>query len=615
MGRGGPRGPLAWLGGLLCLYLAWPLVAFAVRFVTASRRGFHVPGLFPALGVSAACATISLGVMTVLGVPLAYLLARSKGRVASAVGLVVQLPLALPPLMSGIILIYVIGPYTWLGRHFGGHLTDSMTGVVIAMTFVSAPFLIVAARAGFATVDAGLYDVAATLGHGELSRFLRVALPAAGPGVRAGMLLAWLRAFGEYGAVVILAYNPATLPVYAYNQFSGIGLPTTLAPTALSIVVAVAAVGLSRLRAPARRAAPTMPTVVAPSPAAPAPVGFALDHRVGSFRLSLEHHSRGRLSVVGPSGSGKSTLLRALAGLYGATPGEVSFGSDDVGLLAAEDRGVGYVAQGFGLFSHLTVWRQLTFARDASPGLASYWLEHLHLTGLERRYPAELSGGQRQRVALAQALTRSPRVLLLDEPLSSLDVPVRLELRRELRRLQIDTGMSSVIVTHDPEEAAYLADEVIVLDHGVALQAGATRDVFSRPASPEVARLLGIANLHRGVVVEPGLIDSLGARVAVDTMGLAAGSAVLWAVRPERVRLTGAADAEAIPGAVVDVADVGVGVDLLVTLAPGLDLVVRSFDSTEWVTGDRCGVLIEHDAITMWESDLDVTSPAAAPGP
>ena len=132
--------------------------------------------------------------------------------------------------MCGILLIYLVGPYTFLGRLFGGNLTNSLTGIVLAQTFCAAPFLIVAARSAFGALDPATLDMAATLGHSEVSRFRLVALPLAAPGIRAGMVLAWLRAFGEYGAVIILAYHPFSLPVYTYNQFSGIGLPTTWLP-------------------------------------------------------------------------------------------------------------------------------------------------------------------------------------------------------------------------------------------------------------------------------------------------------------------------------------------------------------------------------------------------
>jgi ABC-type Fe3+/spermidine/putrescine transport system ATPase subunit/ABC-type sulfate transport system permease component len=591
------------------LYLVLPLAAFVVRFAAGPARGFHTAGLFPSLWVSVCCATISLAVVTLLGVPLAFVLARSKSRLASVVGLVVQIPLALPPLMSGILLVYVVGPYTFLGRLFGGRLTDSMAGIVIAMTFCSAPFLIVAVRAAFVAIDQGLLDVAATLGHGDVARFLRVAVPIAGPSVRAGMLLTWLRAFGEYGAVIILAYNPASLPVYTYNQFSGRGLPTTLAPTALALGVAVVVVVVSRVRV-TRPAAPVVaPTPQSPAPATSRPVRFDIDHHVGSFHLDLALNSEARhLAVLGPSGSGKSALLRCLAGLYGPGPGPVWYGEEPVQGVAVERRRVGYVAQGFALYPHLTVWRHLLFAQGATPGLAAYWLEHLRLDGLEGRYPSELSGGQRQRVALAQVLCQSPQVLLLDEPFSALDVPVRMELRRELRRLQRETGLATVLVTHDPEEAAFLSDEVIVLAHGRALQSGTSREVYSRPVSPEVARLLGIANIHHAIVASDGWLDVRGVHIMVRETGLAPGTAVLWSIRPEHVSVspvmatspTLTLGDQGLMATLTDVADVGTAFDLFLAVGDDLVLQARVVESSGLSVGMRCRVELSQEAILVW---------------
>lgn len=604
------RSPLLWLGGLIVLYLGYPLVGFVVRLITAPQRGFHAPGLFPALWVSISCATISLALVTLFGVPLAYVLARSRGPFAAIVGVIVQVPLALPPLMSGIVLVYLIGPYTFLGQLFGRHLTDSLAGVVIAMTFVSAPFLIVAARASFAALDQGLLDVAATLGHSEASRFLRVAVPGAGHGIRAGMLLSWLRAFGEYGAVVILAYNPASLPIYTYNQFSGRGLPTTLAPTALALAVAVVAVLLSRVRLPRATRTPATATASSPTERATEPVRFSVDHRLGSFHLAVASTSNARhLGVLGPSGSGKSALLRCLAGLYGPGPGPVFYGDQLVSDVPVEKRGVGYVAQGFSLYPHLTVWRHLLFAKGSSPELAAYWLEHLRLSGLEGRLPAELSGGQRQRVGLAQVLCASPRVLLLDEPFSALDVPVRLELRRELRTLQRETGLATVLVTHDPEEAAFLSEELLVITDGVVLQSGPSRAIFNRPASAQVARLVGVENLHRATVASRASLNVAGDVVAIAPTDVSPGTEVLWSIRPERVTVSPAHVGEmvegvALEGTLNDVADVGTAYDLTVTLRGGLELSARTWGSLELGEGSPCRVSLDPDGIALWPAEL-----------
>ncbi len=586
------------------LYLVAPLVALAVRFATTQQRGFHAPGLVAALWTSLSGATISLVLITIFGVPLAFVLARSHGRLARVVGVLVQIPLALPPLMSGIVLIYLVGPYTFLGRLFHRGLTNSPAGVVIAMTFVAAPFLVVAARAAFESVDQSLLDVAETLGHGEWSRFVRVAVPVAAPGIRGGMVLAWLRAFGEYGAVVVLAYNPATLPIYTYNQFSGAGLSTTLAPTALALVVATLVVAASRLRWPRRRRVPDG-DVGTPAAVPATPIRFGVDHRLGSFRLLLDCARPVRhLAVLGPSGAGKSALVRSLAGLYGSGAAQFWWGDESLGEVPVLRRRVGYVAQGFTLFPHLSVWRQLLFARAAKPEIARYWLARLGLAGLESAMPAHLSGGQRQRVALAQVLCAEPAVLLLDEPFSALDVPVRQDLRRLVRELQRETGLSTVLVTHDPEEAGFLADDVLVISDGTSLQFGASREVFAHPASAEVARLLGIANLLTGRVVAGG-IESGGVVVRAPVEGLALDDEVSWSVRPERVNLVRSVPSASpgtttLFGTIRDVADVGVASDVVVDVTGAFAVLVRSWESAEWSIGDSCAVVVRAADVSCW---------------
>jgi molybdate transport system permease protein len=387
------------------------------------------------------------------------------------VGVVVQLPLAVPPLICGILLVYIVGPYTFLGQLSGERLTQTMYGVVIAQSFVSLPFLVVVARSAFRAVDPSLGDVAATLGHGPLARFLRVDVPAASEGLRTGAILMWLRAFGEYGTTVVLAYHPYSLPVYVDNLFSSGPLSLAEAPTILAFGVAVLAIAAVRVRRPARVRRRLIPAPLAPVPTPLAPVGFDIDVTVGTFRLRVAHpEGAHRLAVVGPSGSGKSVTLRVLAGLLGPDAGTVTYGDVDVSRTAPERRRVGYVPQGFGLMPGRTVWQQAVFGVDADPARAAWWLQTLHLDGLLDRLPEQLSGGQRQRVSLARALAGDPRVVLLDEPFSALDAPVRAELRRELRRLQREVNLSTVLVTHDPEEAAMLADEIMVVSDGQVLQ-------------------------------------------------------------------------------------------------------------------------------------------------
>ena len=166
--------------------------------------------------------------------------AGSGPRRAALLGFLVQLPLALPPLASGMLLLFLVGYATPLGRLTGGALTDSFAGIVLAEVFVAAPFLIIAARSAFAAIDPVLEDVAATLGRGPLYVFFRVSLPIAWPAILSGLLLAWLRAFGEFGATVMVAYHPYSLPVYTYVAFGSQGLPAMLPVLLPTLALALA---------------------------------------------------------------------------------------------------------------------------------------------------------------------------------------------------------------------------------------------------------------------------------------------------------------------------------------------------------------------------------------
>jgi ABC-type Fe3+/spermidine/putrescine transport system ATPase subunit/ABC-type sulfate transport system permease component len=609
---------LRWLGALLVLYLAYPVGAFFVRIVGGHNEGWNFPGLWSALWVSVAGSTISLLIGVVTGIPLAYVLAHRRGWLSSAVGVIVQLPLAVPPLICGILLIYIVGPYTFLGQLSGERLTQTMYGVVIAQSFVSAPFLVVVARSAFRAVDPSLDDVAATLGHGPVARFLRVDIPAAADGLRTGMILMWLRAFGEYGTTVVLAYHPYSLPVYVDNLFSSGPLSQAEAPTILAFGVAVLAIVAVRVRRPARVRRRPIPAARAPVPMPPTPVGFDIDVAVGTFRLRVAHPEGGhRLAVVGPSGSGKSVTLRALAGLLGPDAGTVTYGDADVSRTATERRRLGYVPQGFGLIPGRTVWQQAVFGVDADPARAAWWLETLHLDGLLDRLPEQLSGGQRQRVSLARALAGDPRVVLLDEPFSALDAPVRAELRREMRRLQREVNLSTVLVTHDPEEAAMLADEIVVVSDGQVLQSGSCRDVYQRPASAQIGRLLGIDNLFEGIAGSGGVLlagrdrgpgfPGDGVPVGLVT-GLPSGARLLWQVPPEalRVRLGpwlpdgNSPTLDLGPGRVTDIIDLGRTIELVVVLSSGIELRARTLEMPDFSVGAACRVETDRDAVSVW---------------
>jgi len=217
------------------------------------------------------------------------------------------------------------------------------------------------------------------------------------------------------------------------------------------------------------------------------------------------------VALLGPSGSGKTTLLRTIAGLEFPDEGQVLFEGQDVTFASAAARRVGFVFQQYALFKHMTVARNIAFGLDVRKGKdkppkaeiarrVDELLKLVELDGLGKRYPSQLSGGQRQRVALSRALAVQPSVLLLDEPFGALDATVRKSLRKELRRVHDATGVTTIFVTHDQEEALELADRVAILNAGRIEQIGTPHEVHDYPASPFVCGFVGEANRFEGAV-------------------------------------------------------------------------------------------------------------------
>jgi sulfate/thiosulfate transport system ATP-binding protein len=221
-------------------------------------------------------------------------------------------------------------------------------------------------------------------------------------------------------------------------------------------------------------------------------------------------------ALLGPSGSGKSTLLRVIAGLERPETGRVLIGDTDVTDRPARTRGVGMVFQHYAAFKHMTVWDNVAFGlkirkrpRDEVRRRVHELLELVQLEGLAKRYPAQLSGGQRQRMALARALAVEPSVLLLDEPFGALDARVRKELRAWLRRLHDEVHVTTIIVTHDQEEAMEVAGQIVVLNEGRVEQVGSPRELYERPANEFVMSFVGPVNRLGDTYVRPHDVDLL----------------------------------------------------------------------------------------------------------
>ena len=253
------------------------------------------------------------------------------------------------------------------------------------------------------------------------------------------------------------------------------------------------------------------------------------------------------IGLLGPSGCGKSTTLYMISGLQKPTDGKIFFGEEDVTDLPTEARGIGLVFQNYALYPHMTVKQNILFplqnlkgedkmTKEAMLERAEWAAKLVQIDELLERKPSEMSGGQQQRVAIARALVKMPRVLLLDEPLSNLDARLRLQTREEIRRIQRETGITTIFVTHDQEEAMSISDQIVVMKLGVVQQIGAPQDVYDNPANLFVAKFLGTppVNVFEGTVRGGKLC--LGEDVVMDVPGVA-DQEVFVGIRPEGFEL------------------------------------------------------------------------------
>ena len=258
--------------------------------------------------------------------------------------------------------------------------------------------------------------------------------------------------------------------------------------------------------------------------------------------ISLDVYDGEFVCFLGPSGCGKTTLLRAVAGLDIQTQGRIEQDGQDISALPPAERDFGIVFQSYALFPNLTVTRNVAYGlenrklpkADITARVVEL-LELVSLTDQGDKYPAQLSGGQQQRVALARAMATSPGLLLLDEPLSALDARVRVHLRSEIKDLQRRLGVTTIMVTHDQEEALTMADRIVVMNHGVIDQVGSPEEIYSYPATSFVADFIGSMNFVPGEVSGPDEVTIGSTKLTCDTKDLAPGSKATVAIRPEDV--------------------------------------------------------------------------------
>ncbi|MGW7270060.1 ABC transporter permease [Streptomyces sp. NPDC054864] len=654
----GPRTPLALaIPALLAIaFLMLPLLGILVR-TEWGELGAHLTaeGTTQALKLSLVVSFWALGISLLLGVPLAWLLARVDFPGKAVVRSLVLLPMVLPPTVGGVALLLafgrrgLLGP--WLEDTFGITLPFHTSGAVIAAAFVAMPFLVISLEGALGGLRPRYEETAASLGASPVRVFCTVTLPMVAPGLIAGAALTWARALGEFGATITFAGNlpgtTQTLPLQVYlllqdSPEAATSVSLLLLAIAMAVLVALRGRWMSAPggRGRGRRDSVGLPdeavafgggsesgggpgfgsrggpgpglayelrlpdtTVDEPSP--PSTERWSLHAEVSGFnQLTLDADPGTTIAVVGPNGAGKTTLLRALLGLTPRAHAELRLGDTDVTGLPPHRRHVAWVPQDGALFPHMSALANTSYGPRAS-GVpraearrrAQEWLDRLGVGHLAHRRPAQISGGQAQRVALARALAARPRLLLLDEPLAALDQTTRAHVRHTLRT-HLDTfGGVCLIVTHDPVEAVSLADRVLVLDQGLALQDEPPAEVTRHPRSPWVARMLG-RNAWPGTAGPEGLVLP-GGGTLVTAEPLPPGTEALAIIAPEAVSVhrdkpTGS-PRNVWPGTIREITTSGSRLRLLITSPQAPDLVAE-------ITPQAAAELGLTDGTSVWTS-------------
>lgn len=318
-------------------------------------------------------------------------------------------------------------------------------------------------------------------------------------------------------------------------------------------------------------------------------------------QVNLEFDQGKFYTLLGPSGCGKTTLLRLIAGFIEPTLGDVFFNGKKMNHIPANKRQVNTVFQDYALFPHLNVFENVAFGlrvkkmkNNVIEEKVKESLKFVNLAGYEQREINEMSGGQRQRVAIARAIVNEPEVILLDEPLSALDLKLRTEMQYELRELQRRLGITFILVTHDQEEALAMSDEIFVLNEGRVEQSGTPTDIYDEPINRFVADFIGESNIVEGVMLDDFLVQFVGKSFECVDQGFNRGEAVEIVIRPEDLEITTAAKGK-----------LQVKVDSQLFRGVHYEISCIDKDGNEWLVhstkkaaiGDDIGLYFEPDAI------------------
>ena len=316
--------------------------------------------------------------------------------------------------------------------------------------------------------------------------------------------------------------------------------------------------------------------------------------------ISLDIKDKEFITFLGPSGCGKTTTLRLIAGFLQPDEGDIIFDNKKINDVPAHKRQVNTIFQRYALFPHLNVYENIAFGlrikkmkENEIKARVNEMLELVNLSGLENRSIDTLSGGQQQRVAIARAIANHPRVLLLDEPLAALDLKLRKDMQKELKKIQQQLGITFIFVTHDQEEALTMSDRVIVMDSGKIQQIGTPQDIYNEPENAFVADFIGESNILDGKMLKDYYVEFSGNRFDCLDKGFETNELVDVVVRPEDVDIVPVGKGH-LTGVVTSVAFLGVHYEIIVDIG-GFKWMIQTTD--EHFVNDKVGLYIEPDAI------------------
>lgn len=615
-----------WAGGLGALALCFLLLPLAfmlgrVNWVTLGAT-LATPEAAAALGLSMRTCVMALGIDLILGVPAALVLSRSW-RGVHAARILVALPLSLPPVVAGIALLAAFGRRSTLGALLSGAGLDiafTTTAVVIAQVFVSLPFLIVTLESALRSREQGLDEMASSLGASPSRVFWQITLPTVLPGLGRGAALALARCLGEFGATLTFAGSmqgvTRTMPLQIYlARESDADLALALGVVLLGVaalVVALTETPWGRLAALIRSTRPgrTFASEAAGASYVDAPADTAAASRESDagadVRVTGTITERGWnvdaslrpglvTAIVGHNGAGKSTLAQVIAGTLRLDEGSARIGErvvdDAETFVPARRRGVAMVSQAPRIFTHMSVLANVAFplrvrgvGRAQARATATDQLRAVGIADLAHRRASDLSGGQAARVAIARALAFRPDVLILDEPTAALDVEATAQVSAVLRERLSQSGITTLLVSHDIAEVLALASRMIVMGDGRVVEEAEPARILASPSSVFAARLAGLNIVTGEAIGGPGMV---GVRVGEGALWAACDSVapgeesarVALTFPPEAVALSReeahASPRSVLPGVVAGIDVDGSLVSVRVALAEGVSVSAR----------------------------------------